>query len=133
RTREPGLEETPVVRYATAPGGGSVAYEVVGDGPIDVLVTRTIFFPVDLMWDEPRIAYFLNRLSSFSRHIWYDPRGMGASDWIPHSEGQLFESGVDDMVAVLDRASVASGSSCWRWRTRSGCCSRRLIPSERRH
>jgi class 3 adenylate cyclase len=45
----------------------------------------------------------LNRLSSFSRHFWFDPRGTGASDWIPHSEGRLLESLVDDMVAVLDQ------------------------------
>jgi pimeloyl-ACP methyl ester carboxylesterase len=73
-----------------------------GDGAIDVLVNRQLFFPVDLMWDEPRLVYFLNRLSSFCRHIWFDPRGTGASDWIPHAEGRLVESIVDDMVSVLD-------------------------------
>ena len=55
------------------------------------------------MWDEPRLAHFLHRLSSFSRHIWFDPRGTGASDWIPHGEGRLLESLVDDMVAVIDQ------------------------------
>ena len=94
-----GLPET---RYAETAGGGRVAYQVVGDGSIDVLVTRPTQFPVDLMWEEPRLAQFLNRLSSFSRHIWFDPRGTGASDWIPHSEGRLHETVVDDMVAVLN-------------------------------
>ena len=56
-------------RYATVTGGGHVAYQVVGSGPVDVLVTKTPLFPVDLMWDEPRLVHFLNRLSSFCRHM----------------------------------------------------------------
>ena len=95
------MADVPETRYAKTAAGGHVAYQVVGAGPIDVLVNRPTSFPVDLMWEEPRLAYFLNRLSSFSRHIWFDPRGTGASDWIPHSEGRLLESVVDDMVAVL--------------------------------
>jgi class 3 adenylate cyclase len=97
------MADLPETRYARTAGGGQVAYQVVGDGPLDVLVNRNTVFPVDLMWDEPRLAHFLNRLSSFSRHFWFDPRGTGASDWIPHSEGRLLESLVDDMVAVLDQ------------------------------
>jgi class 3 adenylate cyclase len=88
--------------YASTAGGGHVAYQAVGDGPIDVLVSRPTLFPVDLMWDEPRLVHLLGRLSSFSRHLWFDPRGTGASDWIPHREGLLLESVMDDMVAVLD-------------------------------
>src|SRR6478672_3785703 len=94
--------EVPETRFAQTSGGGLVAYQVVGDGPIDVLVTRPMTFPVDLMWEEPRIASFLNRLSLFCRHIWFDPRGTGASDSILLEEGRLVESLVDDMVAVLD-------------------------------
>jgi class 3 adenylate cyclase len=96
------VAEVPETRFAKSSGGGHVAYQVVGEGPIDVLVGRHVIFPVDLMWDEPRLVHFLNRLSSFSRHIWFDPRGTGASDWIPHADGRLVESMVDDMVAVLD-------------------------------
>ena len=59
-------------RFAKTAGGGHVAYQVVGDGPIDVLVTRPPVFPIDLMWDEPTLAHFLNRMSSFCRHIWFD-------------------------------------------------------------
>src|SRR5262245_14947194 len=98
------MAEAPETRYAQATDGGYIAYQVIGDGPIDVLVSRSTGFPVDLMWDEPRLAFFLNRLSSFCRHIWFDARGTGASDWIPHQEGRLLESLIDDMVAVLDAA-----------------------------
>jgi class 3 adenylate cyclase len=91
----------PETVYAKA-SGGSVAYQVVGAGPPDVLVIKPTFFPVDLMWDEPRFVRFLNGLSSFSRHIWFDPRGMGSSDPIAPVEGRLIESHVDDMIVLLD-------------------------------
>jgi class 3 adenylate cyclase len=96
------VADVPETRYAKTAAGGYVAYQVVGDGSIDVVVTNPTVFPVDLMWDEPRLTYFLNRLSSFSRHIWFDPRGTGASDGIPHEEGRLTESMLDDVSAVLD-------------------------------
>jgi class 3 adenylate cyclase len=81
---------------------GRVAYQVAGSGPPDVLASKPTWIPVDLMWDEPRVVRFLNGLSSFSRHIWFDPRGTGSSDWIAPAEARLTESGVDDMIAVLD-------------------------------
>jgi class 3 adenylate cyclase len=89
-------------RYATVDGGGQVAYQAIGDGPIDVLVNRMPNSPIDMMWEEPRVVRFLDRLSSFCRHVWFDPRGTGASDSIAHEEGRLAESHVDDMVAVID-------------------------------
>jgi class 3 adenylate cyclase/pimeloyl-ACP methyl ester carboxylesterase len=83
-------------------GGGCIGYQVVGAGPPDVLAIKPTFFPVDLMWDEARFVRFLTGLSSFSRHIWFDPRGMGSSDPIAQVEGRLIESTIDDMIAVLD-------------------------------
>jgi pimeloyl-ACP methyl ester carboxylesterase len=88
--------------YAPVEGGGRIAYQVVGDGPLDVLVVRAPIFPVDMMWYEPRVVRFADRLSSFCRHVWFDQRGSGSSDWISSAEGRLIESLVDDMVAVLD-------------------------------
>jgi class 3 adenylate cyclase/pimeloyl-ACP methyl ester carboxylesterase len=82
--------------------GGCIGYQVVGAGPPDVLVTKPVFFPVDLMWDEARFVRFLTGLSSFSRHIWFDPRGTGSSDPIAQVEGRLIESTLDDMIVVLD-------------------------------
>jgi class 3 adenylate cyclase len=95
------LVSLPETVYAK-PGDGWVGYQVVGAGPPDVLVTKPPFFPVDLMWDEPRLVRFLNGLSSFSRHIWFDIRGTGSSDAITPVEGRLLESHVDDMIAVFD-------------------------------
>jgi class 3 adenylate cyclase/pimeloyl-ACP methyl ester carboxylesterase len=90
--------ETRYVRSET----GWIAYQVVGSGSVDVVVVRPALFPIDLMWDEPALARFLDGLSSFSRHVWFDPRGTGASDPIDQAEGRLVESWVDDVVAVID-------------------------------
>ena len=97
------MADLPETRYVKTASGRHVAFQVVGDGPIDVLVNRSPMFPIDLMWDEPRLAHFLNRLSSFCRHIWFDLAGTGASDSISHTEGRLAETVVDEMVAVLDK------------------------------
>ena len=76
--------DVPETRFAQTPDGRHVAYQVVGSGPIDVLITRPTAFGVDMMWEEPRLAHFLHGLSAFCRHIWFDPRGVGSSDWLPH-------------------------------------------------
>lgn len=91
----------PETRYAQV-RDRMVAYQVVGSGPIDVLVINPANLPVDLMWDEPSLVRFLDRLSSFSRCIWSDLWGIGASDPRPRSEGRTLESSVEDMVGVLD-------------------------------
>jgi class 3 adenylate cyclase len=95
------LVSAPETVYAES-AGGRVGYQVVGVGSPDVLVVKPPVLAADLMWEEPRLARFLNGLSSFSRHIWFDPRGTGSSDPIAPVEGRLVESVVDDMIAVLD-------------------------------
>jgi pimeloyl-ACP methyl ester carboxylesterase len=81
---------------------GRIAYQVVGDGPVDVLVAHAPFCPIDLMWDEPSLVRFLDRLSSFRRHLWFDPRGRGASDPLPHDDERFAEAITDDMLALVD-------------------------------
>jgi class 3 adenylate cyclase len=95
------VAEVPETRFADTPNG-RIAYQVVGDGPIDVLVTHSPMFPIDLMWDEPSIVRFLDRLSSFSRHVWFDSRGRGASDPLAHEEERFAEAIADDMLALVD-------------------------------
>jgi class 3 adenylate cyclase len=96
-----GMRGVPETRYATVEGGDQVAYQAVGAGPVDVLVIKQTF-PVDMMWEEPHLVRFLDRLTSFCRHIWFDPRGTGASDPIRNEDGRMPESFVDDMLAVVD-------------------------------
>jgi class 3 adenylate cyclase len=94
------LVSAPETVYAKT-SGGRIGYQTVGTGPPDVLASMPLI-PIDLMWDEPKLVRFLNGLSSFSRHIWFDPRGVGSSDAIAPIEGRLVESDVDDMIAVVD-------------------------------
>jgi class 3 adenylate cyclase len=101
RLRQNALVSVAETRYAKA-ASGWVGYQVVGAGPPDVLATKPAHLPIDLMWDEPRFVRFLNGLSSFSRHVWFDSRGTGSSDPIAPVEGRLTESFVDDMIAVTD-------------------------------
>jgi class 3 adenylate cyclase len=58
------------------------------------------------MWDEPMLVRFLERLSTFSRSIWFDPRGRGASDPLPHDEDRFEESSTDDMLGVIDHLGL---------------------------
>jgi class 3 adenylate cyclase len=99
------VAEVPETRFAETPGG-RIAYQVVGDGPIDLLFAHAPTFPIDLMWDEPSLVRFLDRLSSFSRHVWFDPRGRGASDLLPHVEERFAEAAVDDMLALIDHLGL---------------------------
>jgi class 3 adenylate cyclase len=91
--------ERPQVRYARS-GDVNVAYQVVGDGPFDLVLVPGFVSHLDLDWDEPRSAHFLSRLASFSRLIRFDKRGTGLSD----RPGGLpdLETRMDDVRAVLE-------------------------------
>ena len=82
--------------------GISIAYQVVGDGPVDMLVAPGFISHLDLQWTHPRYTRFLARLASFTRLIMYDKPGTGLSDPIPHLP-TLEERGAD-IEAVLDAA-----------------------------
>jgi class 3 adenylate cyclase len=92
----------PQTRYVRSNDGSLVAFQVVGDGPLDVVVLYPSYIPIDLMWDEPRMVHFLQRLSSFARHIWFDFRGTGASSVVALNEEQLPEAWVEDVVVIAD-------------------------------
>jgi class 3 adenylate cyclase len=95
----------PETHYADT-RNGRVAYQVIGDGPLDLLVFHPPICPVDLLWDEPMLVRFLEGLSTFSRSIWFDPRGRGASDPLPHDEDRFEESSTDDMLGVIDHLGL---------------------------
>jgi class 3 adenylate cyclase len=96
------MVEVSETRYARTISGDYVAYQATGEGPRDVIVLAGGWLPIDVMWEEPRIVHFLNRLSSFGRHLWFDPRGTGASSPIAQTEGRLAEGMMEDIVAVID-------------------------------
>ena len=94
----------PETHYAKGPGG-NIAYQVVGDGPIDLVVVPGWFSHVDLHWNDPGWATFIGEFASFARVILYDKRGTGLSD--PVEGVPTLESRVDDLRAVLDAAGSA--------------------------
>jgi pimeloyl-ACP methyl ester carboxylesterase len=96
------VSERPDTRYAKAPDGTSIAYQVVGEGPGDLVYASGIWSNLELMWEEPTWARFLERLASFSRLILFDMRGVGLSDRGP--EPPSIELQRDDIEAVLAAA-----------------------------
>jgi class 3 adenylate cyclase/alpha-beta hydrolase superfamily lysophospholipase len=94
--------ERPQTRYVDV-GGAEVAYQVVGQGPPDV-VWVSGFTHIDLRWEDPGFSPFLEGLASFSRLILFDRRGTGASDAIPDTATPTSEEFADDLGAVLGAA-----------------------------
>jgi class 3 adenylate cyclase len=94
--------EVPETRYATTPGGLNIAYQVLGEGPLDLLALLISGGNVELGWEVPAYAHVLQRLASFSRLIFFDPAGSGLSDPLGVSEQPSFEERAEEMLAVLD-------------------------------
>jgi len=97
--------DVPETRYAKAPDGTSIAYQVVGDGPVDLVYASGIWSNVEMMWEHPPWAHLLERLAKFSRLILFDMRGVGLSDRGP--EPPVLELQRDDVGAVMDAAGSA--------------------------
>jgi class 3 adenylate cyclase len=91
----------PETRYAKS-GDLNIAYQAVGEGTLDLVYVPGFVSNVELAWDEPLTARFLNRLASFSRLILFDKRGTGLSDRVPRDELPSLEDRMDDLRAVLD-------------------------------
>src|SRR5512133_774891 len=92
---------TPPTQFAKS-GDASVAYQVIGDGPIDVVLVLGFATHLELQWESPPFARFFERIMSFSRLILFDKRGTGLSD--PVTEVPTLEQRVDDVRAVMDAA-----------------------------
>jgi pimeloyl-ACP methyl ester carboxylesterase len=91
----------PPTRYARS-GDVNIAYQVVGEGPLDLVYVPGWVSHLDLNWEEPTYARFLERLASFSRLILFDKRGTGLSDRVPVGELPTLEQRMDDVRAVMD-------------------------------
>ncbi|HEY2769108.1 MAG TPA: adenylate/guanylate cyclase domain-containing protein [Solirubrobacteraceae bacterium] len=89
----------PETRFAKA-GELSIAYQVVGEGDVDVILVPQWLTNIEQYWEHPAAAYFLRRLASFSRLIMFDKRGSGLSDMVPGT--QTLEERMDDVLAVMD-------------------------------
>lgn len=95
--------QAPETHYARSKNG-NIAYQVVGDGRLDLVFIPWWSTNVDVMWEEPSIARFLERLASFSRLICFDKRGTGVSDALPLTALPTLEEWADDVHIVMDAA-----------------------------
>lgn len=96
----------PETRYVKS-GDAHIAYQVVGDGPADLIVVRGYISHVEVAWESPALAAFYRRLASFCRLILFDKRGTGLSDRVPEDRLPTLEQRMDDVRAVME----AVGSS----------------------
>ena len=83
-------------------GDVNIAYQVMGEGPLDLVFVMGWVSHLDYYWEEPLFARFLRRLASFSRLILFDKRGTGLSDRVALHELPTLEQRMDDVRAVMD-------------------------------
>jgi pimeloyl-ACP methyl ester carboxylesterase len=95
------VTDAPQIRYTRSADGTNLAYQVSGDGPLDLVFLHGSAIPIDLLSDEPGFIRVRKRLDSFSRTMWFDARGLGASEgdaW-DFLAGDIFDA---DLTALLD-------------------------------
>ncbi len=105
------MVDDPETRYAKS-GNVNIAYQVVGDGPFDLVHVPPFVSNLELQWENPAERRYFERLASFSRLIMFDKRGTGLSDRV---DVATLEERMDDLRAVMDaagseRAAVYGGS-----------------------
>ncbi len=109
----PAVAELPVpeTRYARS-GDVDIAYQVIGDGPVDLVFVMGWVSHLEYFWKEPSFARFLRRLASFSRLILFDKRGTGLSDRVPIALLPSLELRMDDVRAVMDAVGSQRAAIC---------------------
>ena len=89
----------PETRYTNA-GSVTIAYQILGSGPVDIVLVPGWVSNIDIFWEEPRVARFLRRIASYSRLILFDKRGTGMSDRV--TDTPTLEERIEDVQAVMD-------------------------------
>ena len=108
---QPEIPEIPRTRYAKN-GDVNLAYQVIGEGPVDLVFVMGWVSHLDYFWTEPSFARFLRRLASFSRLILFDKRGTGLSDRVPTHGLPTLEQRMDDVRVVLDAVGSKRAVVC---------------------
>ncbi|MFN2616148.1 MAG: alpha/beta fold hydrolase [Thermoleophilaceae bacterium] len=103
---------TPPVRYANS-GDASIAYQVLGEGPVDLVAVGGPASHLDIEWENPTAARVYRRLASFTRLIRFDRRGTGLSD--PVERPLTLEQQMEDLLAVMEavgseRTAISAGT-----------------------
>jgi len=105
------LERPPETMYARS-GDVNIAYQVIGDAPLDLVFVMGWVSHLEYFWREPSFARFLLRLASFARLILFDKRGTGLSDRVPINELPTLEQRMDDVRAVMDAVGSERAALC---------------------
>jgi pimeloyl-ACP methyl ester carboxylesterase/DNA-binding winged helix-turn-helix (wHTH) protein len=105
------LERQPETMYARS-GDVNIAYQVIGDAPLDLVFVMGWVSHLEYFWREPNFARFLLRLASFSRLILFDKRGTGLSDRVPINKLPTLEQRMDDVRAVMDAVGSERAALC---------------------
>jgi len=117
---------TPPICYAEN-GDVHIAYQVVGDGPLDLVCVMGTITNLHVLWDDPEYRRFCERLTSFSRLILFDKRGLGLSDRV---RAGTLEDRMDDVRAILDDlGSESAAPSSAGARASESTTSRRAVPA----
>ena len=103
--------EIPPTQYARS-GDVNIAYQVLGEGPLDLVFVMGWVSHLEYFWTEPSFARFLRRLAQFSRVILFDKRGTGLSDRVPVDALPTLEQRMDDVRAVMDAVGSSRAMLC---------------------
>jgi len=109
------MTAAPETRYTRSADGINLAYQLTGDGPLDLVFQNGTGIPVDLLSEEPGFVRLRRRLDTFSRTVWFEGRGMGASEVTPERRWR------ERPALTSSRYWTQSGSSdrhsCRNWGT----------------
>ena len=94
--------ETPETLYSRSADGVHIAYQVLGDADLDIVLSLGFVSHLEHGWEDRSMARFLRRLASFSRLIVFDKRGTGMSDRVPDDRPALLEDRVSDIATLMD-------------------------------
>jgi class 3 adenylate cyclase len=98
----------PATQYARS-GNVHLAYQVIGDGPRDLVLSLDWASHLEVLWEQPFVQELVSSLARFSRVLWFDLRGVGLSDRVPGAPTAT-EDWLDDVVAVMDAAGSERAS-----------------------
>jgi pimeloyl-ACP methyl ester carboxylesterase/DNA-binding CsgD family transcriptional regulator len=93
----------PETRYARS-GDVRIAYQVIGNGPVDLVFVPGFLSNLEVHWEDPGYSHLLRRLGAFARLIQFDKRGTGLSDRVDNRHLPSLETRMDDVRAVMDAA-----------------------------
>jgi class 3 adenylate cyclase len=99
------VTDAPETRYTRSADGTNLAYQVSGDGPVQLVFLHGSAIPIDLLSEDPGFVRVRRRLDSFSRTLWFDVRGLGASEGDPRDSlaAEIMDA---DLAALLDAVGI---------------------------